>query len=286
MADGDGAPLAPIPPGRPWPAALQGPSSIYLTGEDSLRVKSFSSASGVTLTITGRVLRPDAAPVPLSERHVPNSNRTVATTFHPLGEGWLLGLEVLATAGAPSFGSVWVAVDLVRGTASQAQVLQSLCFTYLTANVPASFPYAQTMTPLDGPGNFRSIQVASPAAGAEFSQTVPTNARWELVSVQAQLVTAVGGGNRLARLIIDDGANNLVVVPALSAQAASLTVGYSWGQGQGGPVIANDTAFFSGPFPNDAYLPASSRVRSSTNGIAGGDQWSAINMMVREWLDV
>lgn len=277
-----------IRPGKPSIQAVQGPSPVYLTGEEWVRVRSagLPGSPGLALSITGRLLRPDSTPVPLQERHVPNANRTIATSVFPLSEGWLLDLAVSMPGFTAPMGNIWVALDLVRGGGSSPQFVQSLVFGYVTTNMPLTFPSGQNMSPTDGPGNVRSIQVTSPAAGAEWSQTVPTNARWEVVSVFAQLTTSAAVANRLARLVMDDGANFLNQVPGLSAQTAGTVIGYCWGDGQGGPIIANDTVAFSGPFANDCYLSSGFRIRSLTGGLQAADQWGSINFLVREWLDV
>jgi hypothetical protein len=272
-----------IKPGDPSPAAVYAPSSVYLTGEEWLRVTSFGNAAGVTLGVTGRILRPDNVPVPIAEAHAPNSNRTVNQTRHPLSEGWLLGLGVLATAGTPAFGQVWVCVELVRGGGASAQVVQALAMGFCTTRTPLIWPGNANLLPLDGPGNLRSITGTTPGAGAEVSETVPTGARWELLAFRAQLVTSATVANRSPQLVLDDGANIFSVSETIFAQAASLTLRYDWFQGA---TLTGTVQGLDVPVPLQIAnrLGAGFRIRTLTQNIQAGDQLSAVQYLVREWL--
>lgn len=272
-----------IPPGQPSIAAIYAPSPVYLTGEEWLRVTSFGNAAGVVLGVTGRILMPDNTPVPIAESHAPNSNRTVNQTRHPLSEGWLLGLEVLATSGSPSFGQVWIAIDLVRGGGSSAQVVQALVMGFCTTRTPLVWPGGANLLPLDGPGNLRSIAGTTPAAGAEISETVPAGARWELLSFRARLVTSAAVANRFARLTLDDGGaieydDEHVTA---TAQTATQTDYYCWTEG--GPIVVGQNGYH-GSLPVNNRLGAGHRIKTVTSGIDVADQWSQVQYLVREWL--
>lgn len=272
-----------IQPGQPSPAGVYAPSSVYLTGEENLRVTAYSNTANVVLAIVGRILRPDNTPTPIADSIAPGNTRAATTKIIPLSEGWLLGVAVEPGAGVTPIGATYVMLELVRGTGSNAQSCQVLGFGYVNLRNGFAWPDIDTMLPTDGPGVMRSVQQANPAAGADFVVTVPTGALWELIAVSAQLVTAVAVANRAARLVIDDGANTLFAVPNTTVQAASLTTTYSYGAGAGGPM-STDAAFQEAPLPNNVLLPAASRIRSSTGAIQAADQWGAISLLVREWL--
>ncbi|HEV3059064.1 MAG TPA: hypothetical protein VGY48_12510 [Vicinamibacterales bacterium] len=276
--------------GVPSPA-LAGGSPLYVTGEDGLRLTVFNSAAGVTVTFSGRFLpakqRDDEADQRVSSINqtlVPTTARAASTVFLSLGEGWLLDWSVQATAGTPLVGQTFATLEIVRGTSGALARLSRLGHGYLTATTALGWPGSTFTNSLDGEGAVRSIQVSTPAAGADFLQAVPTGARWELLSVKALLTTAVAVANRSPRLLLDDGANVLFDGPAPVTQAASLAVVWSWGAGAGGPVIA-DAGAVSSPIPNDVYLSAGFRILSSTGLLQAADQWSAINLLVREWIE-
>src|SRR5262249_42350476 len=160
-------------PGKPSRAAIYAPSSVYLSGEEWLRLTTISNTGGVAVAIRGRVLMPDSTPVPFRDQQIANSNRTVNTSLTALPEGWLLGVEVLAVSGStPANGSTWVLVELVRGQTVNAEVLQALCSGFITARNPVAWPGPSYVNSLDGQGHLRSITGTTPAAGAEISETV------------------------------------------------------------------------------------------------------------------
>src|SRR5204863_2582589 len=72
--------------------------------------------------------------------HVPNTDRSVKTSDHPLGVGQLLNLTVFASAGAPLIGQTYVKVQLIRGVGAAAIVLGTLLGGYVTAVHALGFP--------------------------------------------------------------------------------------------------------------------------------------------------
>jgi hypothetical protein len=277
---------APLPlsiAGVPPQAWIAQPAPFYLTGEEELQLTSLANVAGVTLTIAGRILRPDNTISRIAFTHAPNSNRTTATKIVPLSEGWLLGLTVRATAGTPPFGSVWVAFDLLLGQSNATQVMQTLGAGFCTTNTPFQLPFGVNMLPLDGPGNLRSITGTTPGAGAEISETVPTGARWEPLAFRFQLATSATVANRGKILTFDDGANEYHRVESNANQAASSTFFYAHAQGHSagstgvGATVMNH-------LPGNFRMGAGHRIRTSTGGIQVGDQYSAVQYLVREWL--
>src|SRR3954469_7963208 len=114
-------PIARSLAGQPSSEAIQAPSALYLTGEEQLRITSIGNAAGVTVTVRGRVLRPDFDIAITEAPHTPNSNRTIATTQIALSEGWPLGFSARASAGTPAGGAGWGLPELVRGHGRSAR---------------------------------------------------------------------------------------------------------------------------------------------------------------------
>jgi len=264
--------------------AVQGPSFALFTPEDALEIDALGSVASLTLTISGTVLGDRLEVRPFCFTMTVTSNRVVTTSRTSIGSGWLQSVRVTASAGTPILGQCFVWVRKCRGLTSVALVLATLQAGYVTASTDVYWPGNAAQQPLDGEGAVRSVQVTNPGAGADWSTSVPTGARWELIALVAQLVTAVAVGTREARLVIDDGANTLFEVPAAASQAPSLTVLYSWGQGAGGPIVA-DTAVIEAPIANDVYLTGGFRIRTATGVIQAADQWSLISLLVREWME-
>lgn len=270
--------------GKPPQQWIAGPSPVYLTGEELLRITTIANLGSLVVTVAGRVLRPDNTIAPFQFTHVPNSNRTVATTVVALPEGWLLGAVAKVTSGSPSFGAVWGSLELVRGAGSAAIAVQSLANDFISANAPLMWPGSANVDPLEGAGNLRSITGTTPGAGAEVSETVPTGARWELISFWVQLITAVAVANRVVELIFDDGTLEYFRAGTTGNQAASITGQHVWTQGL---ILAgfDNVALWPGYLPFNNRLGAGHRIRTKTNNIQGADQHGPVQYLVREWFD-
>jgi hypothetical protein len=129
----------------------------------------------------------------------------------------------------------------------------------------------------------RIITVGAPAAGADWSATVPTPARWRVNALQAQLTTGAAGGNRVPHLVITDGQGHSVYnFPSTANQLANSTAQYS----AGATVM---TAQFDNAqvlvLPYPLKLLQTWTIGTLTTGIQAGDQWSNIVLYVKEWLD-
>lgn len=271
--------LAGAPP-QQW---LASPSPFYLTGEEALRLTSFANVGGLTLTVTGRILRPDNTIARINFTHTPSSSRVAATTIVSLSEGWLLGLTVRASAGAPAFGQVWANLELGNSLGATFAVDQTLGYGFLTANTPFAWLASVNTLPLDGPGNLRSITGTTPAAGAEISETAPTGARWKLLAIRSQLVCSATVATRTPSLSLDDGANEFFRTQDLDGVTASSSFGFSWGAGLAGPVLSNNNTLQQS-LPTEVLLSGGFRFRTKTPGIQAADQWSAPQYLVREWM--
>lgn len=118
--------------------------------------------------------------------------------------------------------------------------------------------------------------VANPAAGADWSQSVPAGHLWQLLGVTATLTTSAAVANRAVALVLGDGTNPFLTIPAPAVQAASLAGVYSWaGEGGGYAVGVRQLA----PLPG-LTLPPAWTLGSSTLLVDVGDQWSAVRLLL------
>lgn len=271
--------------GAPSGEAIYQPSPVYLTGEESLRLSSIGNASGVTLTARGILLRPGDDLTPMEFTHAPNSNRTLKSTDVSLSEGWLLGVTVKATAGTPAFGGVWVLVELVRGLGAAAVVVRPLGYGFVTALQPYQWPNGENYLATDGPGCLRVITGSTPSAGAEITETVPTGARWELLALGAVLTASAVVTSRIPALALDDGATEFFRYQIAYNATASAVWRYQWAQGNGDGQPFGSLNI-RGLIPIGIRLGAGFRVKTITQNLDVGDQWSSPKFLVREWFDV
>jgi len=270
---------------------LAGTAPLYVTGEESLQLTVFNSAAGVTVTLSGRFLavlrRTDEGaprPSPFAHSLVPTTNRVATVKLAALGEGWLMDGAVQVTAGTPLVGNTYVIVALVRGTAGAVTTLSVLAQGYITANqrIPLDVNVMQGFT--DGPGALRAINGTQPGVGLEVTETVPTGARWELLSFLVSLVTSATGANRTPVFFIDDGTNVYYEAGGGTNETASVT----WTNilaPIGAGFVATAVAIVNVPAPIGIRLGAGHRIRTSTPAIQVGDQYGVPHYLVREWIE-
>lgn len=256
----------------------------YMTGSETIRLTVYNAASGVTVTISGRRFDQDARISEFAHRLTPTTNRVATTLDITPGDGWLLGLAVRVTAGAPLDGQTYAVVEVGAGAAGAFTAFDVLCAGTISAAKRLAWPGSPLAGPLDGAGALRSISGSVPAAGAEISETVPTGAQWELISFLALLTTSATVATRLPLLRIDDGTNMLTEQPPVIGLAASLALRYGWGQGVQNFTLASNGTPHS-PLPIGVRLAAGFRIRTSTVNIQAADQWSAVQYLVRERIE-
>lgn len=262
---------------------LVGSAPIYFTGSDHLRLRVLNGGAGVTVQLSGRFISWDGVPVPFTDDLTPTTDRVASTRISQLGAGWLLNASVRVVAGAPRRGQTYVVVEIVRGFTGDVLPLGVVIQGYVSESSRLAWPGGLLADSIDGRGTLRSIAVADPAAGAEWSETVPTNARWVLYSVRATLTTDATVANRVPTVVIDDGANELARVASTAVQAASLVRPYSFGAF--GVGIDQGASGVTVPAPFPLPLQGGWRVRSLTGAIVAGDDWSVPRLLVEEWVE-
>lgn len=258
-------------------------AGLYLTGEDNLRLTTFGGVANLVVVLEGRLVSPEGKIVPLSERQIPNSDYTAKSTIFPLAEGVLTNAQLRLGTGTAGRGSVFGVLEVVRGNGVNAQALSTLLAGYITTNGRLAWPGSPIESSINGPGRIRSITGTNPAANVEISEVVPVGTRWRLISWQATLVADANVATRTAELIIDDGTT--VIVPAFPNvnQTAGQTMTYTAGVfGSFGSVAG---AFNLIALPESLMLAAGFRIRTSTTNRQVGDDWTAPQMLVEEWIE-
>lgn len=271
-----------LPLDRRLELLTRGGDAVFVTGEDNLRLRSLNSAAGVTLTCSGRFVRLDGTMEPFEFKHTPNTDRTAASTLWKLGMGWLIDARIGVYAGTPITGQCWAILELVRGFTGAITDHAGLVSGYVTGAQPIAYPRGELRRSLDGPGNLRRIG-QNPAAGTEFSETVPAGARWRLVTMTFTFTTDATVANRFIKIRLDDGANAYAFFPALAAQAASLSNAYTLANGLNAQDVVSNQALI--PYGVDISLAAGHRIQTSTVGLQAGDDYGAAAVYVEEWLE-
>ncbi len=284
------------------------PSPLYIQRDDVLVVE-FISSTGDTLVINGRILlapnprggQPDAPGSPDPSQTAQSSNliipingalaftsgpfRTQKTLAIPLTEGYLLSLGFVGSNTAQR-GISFVRAWLNRGplNISTPNTVTMLLADYVSNTAPVGWPAGRILFPTEGPGNLYKVSLANPAAGADFAFSVPLGARWRWVSLAAVLTASATVGNRIVHGVVQDvGGNTVFNASQVTAQTAGQAITYSFAPGLTSQNINDGAALVT--LPGGLWLQGGAQIKSSTTGILAGDQWSAINAIVEEWLD-
>ena len=125
-----------------------------------------------------------------------------------------------------------------------------------------------------GTGEHKTVQIASPSAGQDFTVAVPTGKTWRVNIVRAVLTAASGGSTRTVSFDFrrQGSLNFFSVNGALSV---------------GGGAAGLVTMFPGGSvnLPGSLVLGAGDTIAGYTSNIAAGDAWSQITVTVEEWDD-
>lgn len=255
--------------------------AMYVGADDSLRVVAINRLSGLSIVITARVLLANGQIVPSQWVLRPTSDRVVNTNTLDLPEGYLLSLsaETETTGALP--GVCWLAAALARGNSSTAaafiggQLLQG----YVGLSQPLAWPPFAPSSQFNRNVTTRAITGTDPAAGVEISETVPTGAAWELISLFTSLVTSATAANRRPVLRIDDGSTVFFRGHQNNTISASTTSELVWFVG--GVMLSG--AATSG-LPHNLLLLPGWRVTTLTESFQVDDNYAAPGFVVREFL--
>lgn len=267
--------------GRVTPASFP----FYTTGEDNLRVTSYNAAAGVSLKINARTLDQRGIPTPDSWDHTPNTDRSAKSTDISLSGATPLNLTVFASAGAPLIGQTFVIVQLIRGIGAAAVIMGTMLQGYVTAKQAIGWPGSPIETSIEGGGVLRTIQATTPAAGANFAEAVPTGARWDLLCIAGYFSASAVAATRAPIIQLHRVTNGYVCSPTSATVIAGDTILESWAQGMPIATKLNSTYDCAG-LPSPCLLLEGQSIVSFVGSIQAGDQWSQVEYVVREWLEV
>lgn len=124
-----------------------------------------------------------------------------------------------------------------------------------------------------------SQQVANPAAGADWSLTVPAGSEWRVKAVTCKLATNSTAATRVPALSIKDASGNVVLLaPPGTTEGASNALTFGWGVSC---LSATQGSVVMGAAP-EITLPEGFVIGTNTAAIQTGDQWSLINLLIEQ----
>lgn len=257
------------------------PVENYITQDMFLSIQHWASVAGISITITARLLLPDGTLKLSQQVLVTTSDRSKQGGTVALTEGFLLSV-VVQIASPNVEDRIFVSVRLSKGSIGQATIVQQLCAGYPNINRFVTWPPGVHEGSSETNGYINSVTGTTPGAGSEISETVPSNARWELLSFHYSLTTSATVATRQSALIIDDGTNILWESTQINQQAASLVYGYSFFPGS--PQIAAQTVSVIVASPIGIQLLPGFRIRTTTLNLQAGDQYTPPQYLVKEWI--
>jgi hypothetical protein len=122
-----------------------------------------------------------------------------------------------------------------------------------------------------------------PAGNAEVSDTVPAGKKWKVKSIWVTFVTDGTAATRAIELVITDGTNEYMRIPAGGTQTLTLTKQYNWIESLGAPTtsITGGSAIIQSLPPN-LILKAGHKITTVTVNKQAGDAFGAPKYIVEE----
>lgn len=290
--------LRPLQPGAPGPSQniqtrpravqitadkVQPTLRLYTQDEDQFQLSVQSNIAGAQINFSFRWLMPDGQIVPQIVPVIAPVAGVIQFQTIAIPEGFLLTAAANAPNPLAAGQWVWADVALLRGGISGANDFDEIMAGYCAHLFNAAWPEWVPQRPSDGAGQIISITTANPAAGADFTLTVPTSRRWNLLSLRAVLSTSAAVANRNATLLVDDGANTFFSSPSGANIVASTNERIVASPDL--PFINDGFATQTFPLANPTILRGGFRISSSTSGLQAADQWNSIQILALEWLD-
>ncbi len=260
------------------------PFQFYLDGSENLRVRVWNSLAGVTVTVRVRFVN-DLSKLNWQEyKLTPTSDRAATSLDFPLGGGIISNVVAFASSGTPVIGQTFVQVQVVVGSQAAAPVYATVLQGYVTAGQNLAYPGSIITSSLDGGGYVRFVNGTAPAAGAEISETVPTGARWELISILSLLSCSGVAGNRRPAFIASQSGNPWLRIPLPDNLVAGATKYTEWCQGL--PFATSfDFNVLPQALPAGLPLVAGTQFGTITVNLDPLDQYVLPRYIVREWLE-
>jgi hypothetical protein len=257
-------------------------ASLFLNADTHVRVTAWEADVGTTLVITSLLWHPVLGLQKSRETLTPTPDRVASVKAIPMGIGWLVSLQV-AGDGVAKRGQCYVRVELTNGFAATGESLATIIQGNLGTKSALSYPGGPQASALDGPGNLRFVTIANPAPGAEFTQTVPTDARWKILAIGFTFTASVAVANRSFTVLFRKSGVTLYEVGTGIVITASQAPRYRLAAGV--PFLTVDTLAYTLPLPTDFFLTGLSQILSITANIQAGDDYTAPLLLVEEWID-
>lgn len=261
------------------------PSGLYVSPMDSIRVELISQNAGIPVLVKMRYVTPDGEIQYEEETITSAALPSTSLTDYKLGECFLLSIALVSGQSSTQRGRVYASISYSRAFGGpQVAYMHTLVQGYVTTIQRVSWPVIQADYPLNGPGLPVYLTLTGPAAGANFTYTVPNNIRMRVMSLFFHLVTSATVANRVVTVQAIAGGTAVAYSAAQAAQAASSTVNYTAAAGY--PSVAAGDGSVYIPLPFQYIFQAGMSLQVNVIALAATDQISNVNCSFEEWVDM
>lgn len=260
------------------------PYPFATNDNDQLRITVVNSLPGVVVNVHGRAVTRAGDAIPFNFIMTPSSDRMPTTKDFPLAGGFVSNLSAFASGAAPFIGQTFVIVQIISGAGIAAYALGTLLSSYVTTTQPIGWPGTPIESSIEGGGYTRFVQGTDPAPGADVSETVPVGARWEVLTIGAQINTSAAGGTRRARFALRSGGVSLIDNFNPGTVGPSSTFAFAFAQGMTlQSAFATQSSY--GGLPTGVQMSAGTVFGLSLDAMDVADNWGPPAYYVREWLE-
>ena len=263
-------------------------SGTFAFAGGTIRYSVLTSLTTVTVNFHGRLQRLESGYATVAEQIVATAAGGIQQVSRDSSEGWYSAFAASILSGTATGTQVYVLVELGTTLGGVFSPYAILLQGYITNNQPLDTKATQgtgaVTNPAIGLGAVRVISVSDPAAGAEWTHTVPAGVRWRFNSLHCRFVTSGTAATRRSHVEITDGTDRLMIAPPGRTQAASLTHSYVAPHN----FVTVDATTGVNPYGIvfGLILLAGWDIFSVTTNIQAGDQYSLIRLVVEEFPEV
>ena len=126
--------------------------------------------------------------------------------------------------------------------------------------------------------------IGNPAAGAQFTQTIPTGKMWKILGFKVDFTASAVAGNRTFRFAFKDSAGKIFwVCDSEKTVTISGAAFFSIGNAGFAPTVVAGANESLVPCPS-LCIPSGGQITSLVQGMDGGDQWTLGGFNAEEYL--
>jgi hypothetical protein len=257
-----------------------------ITERDRIFVRGATGTSGSRHRLRTRIMLEDGRII-MSDLFLSSDNtRAFITASERAPRGWIISMTHTFITMAINRGEEFVQAGVFTGgTTFWDHVTALLISNYGEWDNALVWPGSPIVSQDDRPGFMVNETIANPAAGANFTHSVPNGSEQKLHACSFLFTTDATVATRLVTMSLQDSVNNILVFSApVAPQTASLAISYSFARGfQATQPAAN--AVQSLPLW-DIRGDAGQQFASNIITIQAGDQISNIECILEETIHI